>query len=839
MDRCLLVPTIGISAKANHAGVFDGLLEYTRGLMTVGSPEFCTDPTDRDTCLPKSIEPTSRGLGVVDLQVMRTSQPVQPGDPVPPSIQVALGNFSVIGGGAYNMSSGLTSVVAGGNANSAVGESSTVGGGTQNYAVGNYSVIPGGRNASVTGTNSFGFRGRGTAGQTTVAQNNTAVFDVDRFGVGTAAPSEQLDVRGAAGATTAIALGKLGNPSASNIVYSLQHASNNRNLTITANDGADVWNAITLQYNPGNANDVIVNAPGEGRSVVVGASAPVIKDGGYPKLQVFSNSFEGAVFMDPQALTADGTLSGQGAGAELARIGHGISAFSHYDFGDGNSSVGGVFAANGIAGKGVFGQASHGIGGSFVGATGSFQRGAPGLYSISQDLCQPLEDDDGDGEPNSVDGDSTCWTIPTAVGSPNAEVELQSPAHYAAYLVGDVRITTRGLKTYPEDEDRSRLIVDQTASNGVQRLGLEVISDVNTNGEGMPVSASLGTVWPQVSGTQHDFIKAVSGAVADDAPASDDWMLEGSLGVSNTHVSRPSSPTNGIHAAVYGSATGRSDPSQVKTSANFADDTADQVGVQSLWAGYFRGNVRVNGGLEICDTDGNNCVDPTVQQDSDQLWQTGYGNSAYYPDDVKSGSNITADGYIMANGPVYGSAKYFIAEHPNDPTKLIRYTSLEGPEAGTYVRGSASLTNGSAIVPLPSHFSLVTAAVGLTAQITPTSATTGLYVAEKSPTQIIVRQVDGGSGSGTFDYLVQGVRKGYENEPVIIDKTDLPRSAGIAAAPATQPAGQEQNQDAAALSPDAPTDGAAANDAAQPAAPRVGFWQWVWRQVNTVFSSGR
>jgi len=110
----------------------------------------------------------------------------------------------------------------------------------------------------------------------------------------------------------------------------------------------------------------------------------------------------------------------------------------------------------------------------------------------------------------------------------------------------------------------------------------------------------------------------------------------------------------------------------------------------------------------------------------------------------------------------------FVQPHPTDPTKEIVYVSLEGPEAGTYIRGTAQLVNGEAVINLPEHFSLVTNDEGLTVQLTPVGEWLQLYVVEKGTQRIIVREVNGKNGQ--FDYLVQGVRKGYENHQVIQER---------------------------------------------------------------------
>jgi hypothetical protein len=110
----------------------------------------------------------------------------------------------------------------------------------------------------------------------------------------------------------------------------------------------------------------------------------------------------------------------------------------------------------------------------------------------------------------------------------------------------------------------------------------------------------------------------------------------------------------------------------------------------------------------------------------------------------------------------------FVQDYPNDPSKEIVYVSLEGPEAGTYIRGTAQLVSGEAIITLPEHFSLVATEEGLTVQLTPVGEWLQLYVVEKGTQRIIVREANGKNGQ--FDYLVQGVRKGYEDYQVIRDK---------------------------------------------------------------------
>jgi hypothetical protein len=40
----------------------------------------------------------------------------------------------------------------------------------------------------------------------------------------------------------------------------------------------------------------------------------------------------------------------------------------------------------------------------------------------------------------------------------------------------------------------------------------------------------------------------------------------------------------------------------------------------------------------------------------------------------------------------------------------------------------------------------------------------------KSPTQVVVKELQGGTSNASFDYVVTAVRKGTENNPVVRDK---------------------------------------------------------------------
>jgi len=156
----------------------------------------------------------------------------------------------------------------------------------------------------------------------------------------------------------------------------------------------------------------------------------------------------------------------------------------------------------------------------------------------------------------------------------------------------------------------------------------------------------------------------------------------------------------------------------------------------------------------------------------------GVGDVARFGGDVGIGEpNPTAalhvDGDFVATG-----VKSFVQAHPEDPTREIWFVCLEGNEAGTYFRGTARLSGGSARIPVPEEFRLVTEPEGLTVQLTPVGKAR-LWLEEKSLEGILVR----GDADVEFDYLVNGVRRGQAGfEPL--------RARASAPAPQAAPRGE-------------------------------------------------
>ena len=152
----------------------------------------------------------------------------------------------------------------------------------------------------------------------------------------------------------------------------------------------------------------------------------------------------------------------------------------------------------------------------------------------------------------------------------------------------------------------------------------------------------------------------------------------------------------------------------------------------------------------------------------------------------ESGTGVYGDGYtgLYGLGVSYGvyssgdfggtGAKYFVEPHPTDPTKEIRFVSLEGPESGTYFRGSSRTVNGIATIEVPESFRMVSNEADLTVVATPTGELAMMACVEKSLDRIVIRS----SQDVEFDYVVNGVRKAFKDHQVISKNMDfVPRSA--------------------------------------------------------------
>jgi hypothetical protein len=142
--------------------------------------------------------------------------------------------------------------------------------------------------------------------------------------------------------------------------------------------------------------------------------------------------------------------------------------------------------------------------------------------------------------------------------------------------------------------------------------------------------------------------------------------------------------------------------------------------------------------------------------------------------------NLQAGMYVNSagQGVLFKDVDNFRMDHPEDPDKEIWYAALEGPEAGAYERGVASLEEGAVFVPYSEHFGLVVNPTTVTVILTPHSADTyGLAVVEKTTTGFWVKELMNGTGNFSFDWEAKGVRQGFEEYEVVRDRMEfLPES---------------------------------------------------------------
>jgi hypothetical protein len=148
----------------------------------------------------------------------------------------------------------------------------------------------------------------------------------------------------------------------------------------------------------------------------------------------------------------------------------------------------------------------------------------------------------------------------------------------------------------------------------------------------------------------------------------------------------------------------------------------------------------------------------------------GYGNieGGYFNDLSSSVDAHVAYSTYKISGT--GSVS-FVQNHPFDPGSVIVYAAPEGDEVATYTRGTARLVSGEAQVSLGETFQWVTNPdIGLTAHVTPRGDCGGLYVASLTTEKMVVQEMNGGTSDITFDYLVYGLRIGFEESSVVQEK---------------------------------------------------------------------
>jgi hypothetical protein len=148
--------------------------------------------------------------------------------------------------------------------------------------------------------------------------------------------------------------------------------------------------------------------------------------------------------------------------------------------------------------------------------------------------------------------------------------------------------------------------------------------------------------------------------------------------------------------------------------------------------------------------------------------------------------NLQVTGFSSVAGSLHVSGdllvagvKNFVHPNPLDPSRAIRFVSLEGNESGTYFRGSSRLSGGTVTIHVPEEFALVTDEGALTVQLTPRGQA-DLWVESVSLFEVVVR----GDSDVAFDYMVNGIRRGFTDMQVNVENTQFkPQYRGVPAFP--------------------------------------------------------
>src|SRR5580698_4630396 len=134
----------------------------------------------------------------------------------------------------------------------------------------------------------------------------------------------------------------------------------------------------------------------------------------------------------------------------------------------------------------------------------------------------------------------------------------------------------------------------------------------------------------------------------------------------------------------------------------------------------------------------------------------------------------------------------------DDGTRHVALYAVEAPENWFEDFGSATLSNGKAVVPLdPTFTQTVNTGVDYHVFLTPNGDSNGLYLAAKSTTTFEIDEQGGGTSNIAFDYRIVARRRGYENIRLADMTTDFtvkqfqpiarPKVPPIPAAPVNKP----------------------------------------------------
>jgi hypothetical protein len=116
-------------------------------------------------------------------------------------------------------------------------------------------------------------------------------------------------------------------------------------------------------------------------------------------------------------------------------------------------------------------------------------------------------------------------------------------------------------------------------------------------------------------------------------------------------------------------------------------------------------------------------------------------------------------------GTFTATTKMFVQPHPTDPSKEIRYVSLEGPHSEIYFRGTAQISQGVARIPIPEHFRFVAVPDSYSTLVTPLGGMATVAVLSEGEDGIVIQA----SRNVKIHYVVYAEREAVRNPDPIVE----------------------------------------------------------------------
>lgn len=133
------------------------------------------------------------------------------------------------------------------------------------------------------------------------------------------------------------------------------------------------------------------------------------------------------------------------------------------------------------------------------------------------------------------------------------------------------------------------------------------------------------------------------------------------------------------------------------------------------------------------------------------------------------GVGLSTNGSVFANSLSVSGTKSFVSPHPEDPSKEIKYVSVEAPTADVYFRGTGHLVNGIATIAVPEHFRLTAREGSYMTTLTPVGETVALAVLREDASGIVVQ----GRRDVAFHYVVYAERDVLRDHEAVQDNVDF------------------------------------------------------------------